>query len=183
MGNDPHQWAFADDDPLWTFALAVYDTPGIPDACLALQDEAGVDVPLLLFAAWAARRGQTVDTSWLAAQESRIADWRDRTVRPLRAIRRAMKGAQPPDPRLTGAAEALRTRIKDAELEAERLELKALASVSGLEATGPTDLPADTAAVRTALEAAISLAGADFTRSWQTPLCDALTVAVVTAPA
>ena len=32
----------------WAFALAIYARPGVAEACLALQNEAGVDVMLLL---------------------------------------------------------------------------------------------------------------------------------------
>ena len=38
----------------WTFALAIYAKPGVAEACLALQDEAGVDVMMLLTTTFAA---------------------------------------------------------------------------------------------------------------------------------
>ncbi|MGB6637399.1 MAG: DUF2390 domain-containing protein, partial [Bradyrhizobium sp.] len=31
----------------WAFALAIYAKPGVAEACLTLQNEAGVDVMLL----------------------------------------------------------------------------------------------------------------------------------------
>ena len=37
---------------LWDFAVRLYAEPGVGEACLALQDRFGVDVPLLLWAAW-----------------------------------------------------------------------------------------------------------------------------------
>ena len=40
----------------WAFALKIYAQPGIAEACLRLQAEAGVDVMMLLTAAFAAAR-------------------------------------------------------------------------------------------------------------------------------
>ena len=40
------------------FALKVYASEGVPPACLLLQERAGVDVNLLLFAAYAGAGGQ-----------------------------------------------------------------------------------------------------------------------------
>ena len=38
----------------WAFALAIYAKPDVAEACLALQDEAGVDVMMLLTTTFAA---------------------------------------------------------------------------------------------------------------------------------
>ena len=40
--------------PFWQFSLAFYRQPGVADACIRLQEEAGVDVNLLLFLLWQA---------------------------------------------------------------------------------------------------------------------------------
>ena len=40
----------------WAFALDAYARPGIADGCLSLQNEAGVDVMMLLVIAFAAAR-------------------------------------------------------------------------------------------------------------------------------
>ena len=37
----------------WDFSLEIYAKPGVAQACLALQDECGADVNLLLFCCWA----------------------------------------------------------------------------------------------------------------------------------
>ena len=42
---------------LWDWAVAAYGADGVADACLELQDAAGQNVPLLLWAAWTARTG------------------------------------------------------------------------------------------------------------------------------
>ena len=57
---------------LWRFALAVYQKPGVSDACLLLQDRHGCNVPLLLFAAWAgAERGVVLTADEVAAAQER----------------------------------------------------------------------------------------------------------------
>ena len=65
----------ADEDEggaLWRFALAVYQKPGVSDACLLLQDRHGCNVTLLLFAAWAgAERGVALTADEFAAAVER----------------------------------------------------------------------------------------------------------------
>ena len=110
--------------PFWRFSLRLYRMPGVADACIVLQDEAGVDVNLLLFLLWNARMGRVLSRSDVEALESRVAEWRDRVVIPLRDVRRQLKS--PPALIEKGAAEAFRTRIKQVELEAERLQQESL---------------------------------------------------------
>jgi len=42
----------SDGGGLWRFSVAFYARPGISGALIALQDRAGVDVNLMLFALW-----------------------------------------------------------------------------------------------------------------------------------
>lgn len=114
-------------ESLWRFAVAVYGRPGIADLCLDLQDRHGVDVPLLLWAAWTgAVRGHALTGADLAAALAATAPWRRDVVAPLRAVRRRLKaGPSPIAP--TPETDALRERVKALELEAERLQLTALA--------------------------------------------------------
>ena len=98
---------------LWTFAASVYAEAG--EACLALQDGYGVDVPLLLFAAWIGEvRGVALDADRVAEADGWIRYWRRDVVQPLRAVRRRLKDA---------GAEPLRQMVKTAELESERVAL------------------------------------------------------------
>jgi len=110
---------------LWDWAAAAYARPGVAPACLVLQDEHGQNVPLLLAALWAAREGRALDLKsavWLTR------DWETAVVSPLRAARRALKLPAPAfdDP----SREALRSRVKSVELDAERLLLEALEGLS-----------------------------------------------------
>ncbi len=110
--------------PFWRFSLRFYRQSGVSDACIALQDEYGVDVNLLLFLLWCADEGRSLSTDEVKKLDDTVRDWRNLTVIPLRDIRRKLKGARTPmDP---GQQEALRTKIKAIELEAERLQQQAL---------------------------------------------------------
>jgi uncharacterized protein (TIGR02444 family) len=110
--------------PFWRFSLQFYRRPGVAEACIALQEESGVDVNLLLFLLWHATQKRRLAAAEIVALEQRIATWREQTVVPLRAIRRALK--TPPALVEPGTAEAFRTRIKAVELEAERLQQEAM---------------------------------------------------------
>jgi len=110
--------------PFWRFSLGFYRQPGVADACIQLQDEAGVDVNLLFYLLWHASLERRLTRAEVATIEQRIAPWREQVVVPLRAIRRAIK--TPPPVIEASTAEAYRTRIKGIELEAERLQQEAL---------------------------------------------------------
>src|ERR1700730_10710133 len=96
--------------PFWRFSLGFYRRPGVADACISLQEEAGVDVNLLLFLLWQGTRKRALLAAEVEEIERRIAPWRDATVIPLRAVRRALKS--PPALVPPATAEFFRTRIK-----------------------------------------------------------------------
>jgi uncharacterized protein (TIGR02444 family) len=110
--------------PFWRFSLRFYRQPEVADACIALQEEAGVDVNLLLFLLWHATLARALSPAEVAELEGRVGGWRDMTVIPLRAVRRALKS--PPGLVAAATAELFRTRIKAVELEAERLQQEAM---------------------------------------------------------
>ena len=110
---------------LWEFSLALYAQPGVAVRCLALQDECGADVNLLLCAAWvgASGRGQ-LDAAAIADLEIIARPLHENVVQPLRAARIWLKAAAGSDPELA----KLRTEIKRLELSAERAEQARLES-------------------------------------------------------
>ena len=114
--------------PFWQFSIRFYAVPGVADACIALQDQAGVDVNILFYLLWNATQGRAFNAADVTEIERRIGPWRDIAVVPIRNIRRALKS--PPPVMEPAAAEALRTRIKAVELEAERLQQEALYSLA-----------------------------------------------------
>jgi uncharacterized protein (TIGR02444 family) len=110
--------------PFWRFSLRFYRQPKVAEACIALQEEAGVDVNLLLFLLWHATHGHELLPAEVAALEARVGPWREAAVVPLRAVRRALRSPPALVPEAT--AEAFRTKIKSVELEAERLQQEAM---------------------------------------------------------
>ena len=109
---------------LWDFAVRLYAEPGVGDACLALQDRFGVDVPLLLWAAWL---GDGADAAALRAGDRAVGPWRARAVRPLRALRRHLRHTVAG---LDGdAQQAWRGSVKRLEIDAERLAFGILADI------------------------------------------------------
>lgn len=120
---------------LWSWAVAVYDAPGVAEACLALQDHHAQNVPLLLWAAWIARTGRLPDEETLEAACDTARAWDTTTVAPLRAVRRTLKA---PVPDLDDAARlAVREQVKAVELAAERRLLSALETLSPSPAAAP----------------------------------------------
>lgn len=111
------------------FALKVYASEGVPPACLLLQERAGVDVNLLLFAAFAgAARGAAVDAAALAAARAAVGAWHAEVVKALRAVRQRLKAGPPPGP--TPVTEALRDKLKKVEIESELIELDTLSALA-----------------------------------------------------
>ncbi len=112
------------DTPFWRFSLKFYRQPGVAEACIALQDDCGVDVNLMLFVLWLAASGRQLSAEQIKQLDEAVRSWRELTIIPIREARRKLKGA----PTLVEAdkQEALRTKIKAIELEAERLQQEAL---------------------------------------------------------
>jgi uncharacterized protein (TIGR02444 family) len=130
--------------PFWRFSLKLYRAPGVADACIALQEGAGVDVNLLLFLLWQAQERRAFTAAEVTALDGRIGPWRDAAVIPLRNVRRALKS--PPALVKGATAEAFRTRIKAVELEAERLQQEAMYELAGALPSGREAPSADEAA-------------------------------------
>lgn len=123
---------------LWDWALTAYAADGVADACLELQDAAGQNVPLLLWAAWCAAEGRAPDDEALEAAGDTARVWQETAIAPLRAVRRALK---PRAPDLNdNDREAVRSQVKAVELEAERYLLSALEALAPA-CSGPASAP------------------------------------------
>ena len=73
------------ESPFWTFSLRVYASDGVAAECLALQDRLGLDVNVLLFAAWLGIvRGVTLDEAEMERINKVAAGWSNDVVLPLR---------------------------------------------------------------------------------------------------
>ncbi len=124
---------------LWAFALRLYGAPGVSDACLVLQDESGVDVPVLLFSAWLASSSVAMTQSELARIDGLVKAWRDEVIKPLRAVRRRLKTGPHPAP--GPQTEDLRNGVKAVELASEKIAL-ALLEAEGAALAGAAPGPA-----------------------------------------
>jgi uncharacterized protein (TIGR02444 family) len=119
---------------LWTYANAVYASPGVAAACLRAQDEYDLDVNILLFAAWLGAGDVALASGAWRAAEDLCAPWREEVVKLLRSRRRAWRDA-PPHPEAYAGIKAL-------ELEAERQQLSFLEQLGRRLAAGPVRIVA-----------------------------------------
>jgi uncharacterized protein (TIGR02444 family) len=110
--------------PFWAFSLSVYASDGVAEECLALQERLGLDVNLLLFAAYmGAVEGVRLAPKDIESANATVSDWHRDVVRPARDHRRALKAESEDiaNPSRVAAA-ALREQVKAAELAAEKYE-------------------------------------------------------------
>ena len=69
--------------------------PGVSEAFVALQDEHGADVNVMLALLWLAAEGQAaLEAEAIERLDMAVADWRAEIVEPLRRLRRALKGGE-----------------------------------------------------------------------------------------
>lgn len=117
----------------WGFSLATYADPAVARVCLALQDEHGLDVNMLLFCLYAGSHGRSLSADDLARFDATIGPWRHQVVEPLRAVRRWVRSA--PQAQSAGA---LRQQLLDTELAAERHQQQLMSQAIAVP-PGPAD--------------------------------------------
>jgi uncharacterized protein (TIGR02444 family) len=106
--------------PFWNFS--VYGAGAVQDECLALQDQFGVDVNLVLLCAFAgAVHDVALTPDDIASARALVAPWHKDIVSSLRAARRRLKAIDMSGADAVQAADLL-TQVKAAELESERIE-------------------------------------------------------------
>ena len=120
---------------LWNYCLNLYARPGVEQACLSLQAQ-GLDVCLLLCAAWLQERGVACSEARLEHLKVCAGPWQREVVQPLRQLRIRWRDAAAQDDSLS----ALRMQVKALELEAERTLLQRLeAATQGWSSTRSGD--------------------------------------------
>lgn len=114
----------------WDFSVRTYYGEGVEEAFLALQNEHGVDINMLLFCIWLGRtRGEFSDSLFAAARDFSTR-WAQHVVVPLRNVRTWMKGAGCHDGKVpVQDCMDLREKVKDVEFAAEKLQEEALESL------------------------------------------------------
>jgi uncharacterized protein (TIGR02444 family) len=109
---------------IWEWVLEAYARPGVPQACLALQDQHGQNTSYLLWAVHA----EVKDAALLARAAAATRAWDGTALTPLREVRRALKPPLPPFD--DEAREALREEVKGLELASERLLMETLGAMA-----------------------------------------------------
>jgi uncharacterized protein (TIGR02444 family) len=107
-------------NPFWEFAVAVYGQPGVEAECLSLQESGGINVILVLFAAYCGVEGLALGDGDIESCVADIGPVQSSVVRPLRNARRALKRFAP-DAGEEHLYASIRERLRSAELDAERM--------------------------------------------------------------
>jgi len=124
-------------ESFWDFSVRTYRTPGVPDACLSLQNDYGADVNMLLYCCWVGVYVGQFEHELFERASRFSAAWANHVVVPLRSVRTWMKheGCNT-EPVPTDSCMALREKIKLLEFDAEKLQQETLASLTTSERSG-----------------------------------------------
>lgn len=133
MTSAPISAAGAPGERFWRFSLDLYGRPGVAPACLRLQERLALDVNLLLFCCWAASLGRRLSVDDLRHAVAAVRSWHGDIVRPIRAVRRRLDRGFAESQ--AGEVEALRQRLLQVEIEAERIEQLRLARLPAVSAS------------------------------------------------
>jgi uncharacterized protein (TIGR02444 family) len=114
-------------NPFWDFSLRIYGSEGVSDSCIALQDECGADVNLLLFCGWLGTTGwgRLGPQDIRAAHDKTIA-WQSGVVEPLRAVRRRLRQGFSTIP--IEYSDSLHASVMALELSAEHVQQASLSA-------------------------------------------------------
>lgn len=117
MQNDPLE--------LWNFAVALYEEEDVKAACLRVQARYGLSISLLLGAIWIGVNGLgRLGATDLETAIRRAMEWHREVIEPIRALRRQLR-REPPQG-VESQAHELRHQLVEAELGAERIEMRLL---------------------------------------------------------
>lgn len=147
----------------WDWSQNAYGAPGAEETLLTLQDAHGLNVNLLLWCVWIAGRFAEPDEATLRRAMMIADEWERDAVAPLRRVRRTLKSRS--------GVEALRRKVKDAELCAERELQAALESFAVTRLAAAQDGEAPARARRT-LAAYARAAGAGKTPGFSVTLLE-----------
>lgn len=112
----------------WDWSLSAYRADGAERRLLALQDDCGLNVNILLWCAYIADRYAPPEDIVLRKAIDLAGSWSREVTGPVRAARRAAKS--PPRQAPPDQAAALYGRLQAVELDAERIEQALLAGLA-----------------------------------------------------
>ena len=118
----------------WDFSVRTYRTASVPEACLSLQNEHGVDVNMLLYCVWVGAVAGSFDAESFKRAHEYSVEWAENVVIPLRKARTWMKhtGCQR-DPVPASDCMNFREDIKGVEFAAEKMQQEVLESMLAAE--------------------------------------------------
>lgn len=102
----------------WSWSCAVYGAPGVKEALLTLQDRYGLSVTMVLWCAWAARKGYAPQVDDVAAVFASLEDLDALGLEPLRRARRYL--TLPRTAAFAAHQPGLKKLLLDAELATEK---------------------------------------------------------------
>jgi len=100
-------------NPFWDFSLQHYAKAPVQQQCLQLQEDAGANVNVVLFALWLATEKRLFDHD-LVLHHAELLHWHEQVIVPLRQARFGVKQSDLNDD--------LYETVKKTELDAERVE-------------------------------------------------------------
>jgi len=107
-------------NPFWDFSLKRYAKTPVQQQCLQLQEDAGANVNVVLFALWLASENRLFDHD-LVLHHAEFLCWHEQVIVPLRQARFGVKQS--------GLSDSLYKAVKQSELDAERVEQDILYSL------------------------------------------------------
>lgn len=145
------------DHPFWQFSVHHYAVDGVASACLALQEQCGIDVNLLLFCCYGGRQGKVFTTEQIDQCRTVVDPWHSEIAKGLRAVRQRLKSGF--DFVQKNQTEPLRQKILGMELEAEKIEQVLLAEAVPIDVR--SDIPSGKAKRAAAANIALYFEQAD----------------------
>lgn len=174
MGRRPDEGvaALTSARALWDWSADVYARPGVEGLLLTLQDRHGLSVNMLLWCLWCGAHFETPGDLIMRKAEDLSRRWTGAVTSPLRAARRG--SSAPPVQTPDEETSALKTRIKQAELMAERIEQMALEWLANENLAGARDREGAVKRSRMALAGYVRLTGAVKTAGFSASLLEDL---------
>ena len=123
-------------ESFWDFSVRTYRTSGVSEACLALQNDQGADVNMLLFCCWIGAAVGPFDDELFSRASEYSARWVENVVIPLREARTWMKHTGC-TAELTPTEDCmqLREQVKSVEFAAEKMQQQVLESMVSVDRT------------------------------------------------
>jgi len=123
-------------ESFWDYSVRTYRTPGVSEACLALQNDQGADVNMLLFCCWVGASVGPFDDALFSRASEYSARWVENVVIPLREARTWMKHTGcTAEPTPTEDCMQLREQVKSVEFAAEKMQQQVLESMVSVDRT------------------------------------------------